>query len=368
MIGGIVGVGVFGIPYAFSQSGFVIGALWLFVLGILLVVMQLMFTEVILQTEGEHRIIGYIRVWMGERWARCALGGLLFSSWGALIAYLIVGGGFAHRLLSPALGGTQTMYAVFLALLAGGLMYRGVKTTSRIETPVVCLLLFLFLFVIVRSLPEAEFANLLTLHAKNAFVPYGVLLFSMGGIGILPEMRAVLGGKKAHLLPQAVIVAKTLIIFLYFAFAAAVVAVSGRGTTEVAFDGLVPALGVAFGGVVFTLGTITIFSIFMVMSMEMMNALRVDYRVPHPLAWLLAMAVPLGLYLAGVRDFIEVISLVGAIFTGTLGVLLVATYERMRRRSPHAVLHCLRVPRIVSCIIMLIFVVGMISEIYFSFS
>ncbi|MDG1950529.1 MAG: aromatic amino acid transport family protein, partial [bacterium] len=52
MIGAIVGVGVFGLPYAFSQSGFPLGIIELIVVGGLLVIMQLMFAEVAVQTPG----------------------------------------------------------------------------------------------------------------------------------------------------------------------------------------------------------------------------------------------------------------------------------------------------------------------------
>jgi amino acid permease len=43
MIGAIVGVGVFGLPYAFAQSGVALGLVWLIAIGGLLTCLQLMF-------------------------------------------------------------------------------------------------------------------------------------------------------------------------------------------------------------------------------------------------------------------------------------------------------------------------------------
>ena len=57
MIGAIVGVGVFGLPYAFAQSGVGIGLLELLVLGGCLTVLQLMFAEVVMATPDRHRLM-----------------------------------------------------------------------------------------------------------------------------------------------------------------------------------------------------------------------------------------------------------------------------------------------------------------------
>src|SRR3989338_4596065 len=100
MIGAIIGVGIFGLPYAFAQSGFAIGLLELFILGSFLTILQLMFGEVVVQTPGTHRLVSYIGLYLGPVWKWVALLAFDLGIWGAMLAYMVVGGEFLHALLS----------------------------------------------------------------------------------------------------------------------------------------------------------------------------------------------------------------------------------------------------------------------------
>ena len=100
-VGTIIGVGIFGLPWVASKSGFLILLFYFLILAIVAIVVHLMLGDVIVKTPGKHRFPGYVKKYLGPRWGRVALIGICFGLFGAQLAYLLVGGGFLFNLLSP---------------------------------------------------------------------------------------------------------------------------------------------------------------------------------------------------------------------------------------------------------------------------
>ena len=107
LVGTMIGVGMFGIPFAFAQAGFFVGMIYLVMLGLATITLQLMYAEVTLHTPGKHRLVGYMRRYFNQKWAMAAAFVFLGGSWGALIAYILIGGNFLGQLLMPFFGGTE---------------------------------------------------------------------------------------------------------------------------------------------------------------------------------------------------------------------------------------------------------------------
>ena len=55
LIGTIVGVGIFGVPYVVAKSGFLLGLLFLFGLGGVALLLHLFYGEIVLRTPGGSR-------------------------------------------------------------------------------------------------------------------------------------------------------------------------------------------------------------------------------------------------------------------------------------------------------------------------
>ncbi len=362
MVGSIVGAGVFGLPYAFAQSGAGIGAAWLLGIGAVVLLLFLMYAEVVIQTPGTHRLGGYAEIYIGPAWKSFATILLGAAQLGAMLAYTVLGGRFLLALFGPLFGGTELVYALLMVAGVAAFTWRGTKFATRAESAVVGVLLFLFVWAILASVPAISAANLFTLQWDAAFLPYGVVLFALSGIGAVPEMKEALGSKDLRRLPHAVTYGLFVLVGLYLAFSLAVVGVTGTATTPTAFTGLSDALGPVFQAISALLGSVTIFSIFAMTCLQVQNALAVDLRVPRRASWALAAFVPPTLYLAGLREFIGVIGFVGAVFSGIVGMLVVALYERMRR-SPVCREHkCLNVPTILAVLVAGLFAWGVLRE------
>lgn len=364
MVGAIVGVGVFGLPYVFAQTGFAPTVVLLLIMGALLTILQLMQAEVAIQAGGHHRLAGFVRRYLGPGWAWLALMAIAAGTWGAMLAYMIVGGKFLFLFVSPLLGGTEFFYALSIAVIAGLLIYRGLRFASKIEMVVVGILLFLFLFIILASIPHITPSNWLSVSLDNVFLPYGVILFSLAGVGIIPEIKDVLGKRLQSQFGRVILMGMAIIVLLYVLFSAAVLGVTGSATTQVAFDGLIPALGSGFGLVATFLGTLTILSIYLMLGIELLNTLKFDFHLSHGFAWIFVTFIPMGAYMLGAREFIQVISFVGSVFAGALGILIALTYAKMKKSMVCNEHVCLDFPHFLTWLLILLFAGGILYSIF----
>lgn len=364
MIGAIIGVGVFGIPYAFAKSGVVIGFLELIVLGFMMMILQFMFAEVALQTKGKHRLVGYVELYLGRVWKYVAVAAVCASSWGALLAYMIIGGSFLHLLVGSVFGGTVAMYSFIIAIITSVLIYSGLKQASRLEVFVILSMLFLFVFMILLSAPHVQMANLQTVHWKNVFLPYGIILFALSSVGIVPEMKEVLGSRARSHLGQTILIGMITVLALYILFSVSIVGVTGEHTTPVAFDGLIPLFGNAFRYVTALLGTLTIVSISVMLGIQLMNTFHVDFHFSRKIAWALTVFVPIALFVFGFREFVNLIGFVGSLFGGLLGILIVAMYLRLKQKDVCRSHHCLNFPNTLSWVVLFVFLLGIIFKLF----
>lgn len=364
MIGGIVGVGVFGLPFAFAQSGFPIGLLELLIIGIVLLMVQFMYAELALQTEGTHRLVGYVEIYLGKKWSWLSAAAICASVWGAMLAYMIIGGKFLFLLLSPVFGGSVAPYSYVVGIIAAILIYRGLQFASKLEVFVILALLFLFIFIIALSVPHIQLSNLTVTDPSKWFLPYGIILFALSSTGIVPEMRDVLGLRAKKQLGKAILIGMVTVILLYAFFSFAVVGVTGVATTGAAFDGLISFFGTSFRLIASVLGLITILSIFMLLGITLQNTFKFDLRCSKLVAFVLTVGVPFLFFAFGVREFVDLVGFIGSVFGGMLGIFIVLCYLKLKQEPVCKEHHCLNLPDIFSWLAILFFLGGLIFTLY----
>lgn len=364
MIGGVIGVGVFGLPFAFAQSGFVIAFLELLLIAGVLILVQFMHGELALQTEGSHRLPGFVELYLGKFWAKISLVGICASVWGAMLAYMIIGGKFLFLLFSPFFGGSVVFYSYVLGGIAAWLIYRGLQFASKLEMFVVLSLLFLFVFMIILSVPHIQFQNILSVDATKWFLPYGIILFALSSVGIVPEMKDVLGIKAKTQLGKAILYGMSIVVVLYTIFAFAILGTTGSQTTSNAFDGLIPLYGNSFKYIASLLGSVTIVSIFMMLGIQLQNTFKFDLHFSKWISWFLTISVPFILFTLGVREFIELVGFIGSVFGGILGSLIVLSYLQLKKEPLCKERHCLNLPDIVAWLAIILFFAGTIFALF----
>ncbi len=365
MTSGVVGVGVLGLPYVMSQSGYLVGFLQLVLITMVMVIIALMYAEITVQTEGKHRFVAYIGRFLGERGRKVATFAFLFSTLGGLTAFVILSGealsSVTHGALTPFWASITVTVAV--ALIA----FQGLFFVSKIASWAIGFILIFYVALIVAALPSLQVPHMTVIGEswRELLMPYGVLIFSLAGMGVIPEVHDLLG-RQVKKLSGAIMVSYAMIFVLYAVFPLAMIGALGDRVSSVALTDLPQIVSAPLATVGTLLGCLSVASIFLVLSWELIATLTIDFKLSKPLAWLTTFGVPLILFFLGVREFIDTIGFVGSIFGGTTGILVILAYEKLKRTRGCEQHKCFRLPTSISMIVGAAFLFGILIEIWYT--
>ena len=195
-VGTIIGVGIFGLPYVASKAGFFVIVLYfLFITGIAIAI-HLIYGKICLETKGVHRLPGYVEQYLGNGWKKIAILLTGFAITGASLAYLIVGGEFLKFLFAPAFGGSALIYTLLFFCLGAYLIFRGIKSISQVEISFLFVFFTILIIFFLKAFSSFNMAYLTMMDWKFFAFPYGVILFSLCGSAIVPELKEILGNDK----------------------------------------------------------------------------------------------------------------------------------------------------------------------------
>jgi len=277
--GMIIGAGTFGIPYVMAKVGFGVGFFYLIILGLAVLGVHLFYGEIILRTEGQHRLVGYVGKYLGGWTKKLAAGIVLLEYYGSLLAYTILGGQFLAIIFGQWLGGAELVWALIFFALGAGIVFLGIKTVAEDEFFMVGLMFLTLAVLLAKGLPMIQPANFGGADFKNLFLPYGVILYALAGSAAIPEARQILRGQERKM-KKAIIWGTIIPIFVYILFALVVVGISGRQTTDDAILGLIPYFGswVVSLGAVF--GILAVFTSFIALGLNLRDVFNQDCRIP----------------------------------------------------------------------------------------
>lgn len=358
LVGTIVGAGFLGIPYVVSKIGYPLGVLLIVGIGSLITLQFLMIAEITLRTRKKHQIGGYIERYLGPAWRKVAYLVVILESYGALLAY-IVGAG---QVLGSLFGQPELIlrYVFFAAVATAA--YFGLRLIERLDLVLTLLVVTAVVLICFFSWSALRVEHLATTSARGLLQAYGVILFSFLGATAVPEAREALVGQERRF-PYAIVMACLIPIALYSVFTAAVLGVTGAETSEIATVGL----GQRLGPVVLVTGNLlallTMTTAFFGLSLAIIETYSYDLKFSRNQAWLLTMLVPFILSL-GFYSFIKILLVVGALFGGLLGIILVATSlraEHLGDRQPEFVLPH---KRVIGAILCAVFILGIVYSIW----
>jgi amino acid permease len=332
LIGIMVGVGFFGIPFAFAKAGFWVGAAWLVALAVIVCVFDLLFAELTVSTSGTHQVVGYAGIWLGPWGRRIITLANVLSLYGALLAYLIVAGEFLHNVLSNFLTIDPQWYALVFGFALSLLWFLRARTMASLELVLIGIYVAVICVIVVIGVPHIAWSNFIGWTPDFWYLPYGIILFSLAGLSAIPIQRQLLAGRE-RLMRPAIITAIAVVVALYLLFAFVVVGISGDVTSPEALSGLYGIIGapiIIFGSL---LGVFTISTSYTLLGTALYETFNTDYKIPPFGAWLLSIVPPIFFFMSGLRNFIDVIGLIGAVAVGAISVLLLIAYQRACRRN-----------------------------------
>jgi len=354
--GSIIGVGLFALPFITLKVGIWVMLGYFFILGPLVIIIHLLFSEVALETPDFLRLPSYAKIYLGKWGEKLALISSISGFLGVILAYLIIGGRFLTYLLSPIFGGGDILYSILYFIVGALLIYIGIKAIAKIEFFAVVLFSLVLIAIFYHGFPIIRIENLfipIKWQVGLLFLPFGPILFSLWGVELIPEIEEILGREKSalrKLIPVAIFIP----IIIYVFFILLVLGISGGLTSEDAITGLKNFLPQNILILAFIFVLLTTFSSFLTLGLTLRNIFWYDLKLPKNIAWLIVFLVPLFLFFIGLRNFTEVISLVGAVMLSTNGILIIRMYQVCKKVPRFSLLYFL------TSFLILIFILGIL--------
>jgi amino acid permease len=338
LVATIVGVGIFSLPYVAAKVGLPVMLLYFLALSALLLLLYLIFAEISLATPDYKRLPGFAEYHLGPLAKNIALGAMIVSSFGSIIAYLIIGGTFLAGIFDPILrsagfdpANSIQLFTLIYWALGTALIFLGIKTVAKISFWALILLFAVLGMLSLCGMPFFKLDNLMarTGGLQDLFLPYGAIVFSLWGVDMIPEIEEMLGEKKfllKRVITKSLLI--TLAIYLFFIFLS--LGVAGKDINSSAIASLGTAVGGGAAMLGFVFGLLTSFTSFITTGLTLKKIFHYDMKISKVVSFGLTCFVPLIMFFIGFNNFIPVVSLLGGVMLGVNGILILAMYKKIR--------------------------------------
>ncbi len=299
LCGTIIGVGLFSLPYLTAKIGFWMILAYFLTLGPLVILVHLFFGELALKTPDFKRLPGFAKVYLGKWGERIAFATTILGIFGAALVYLMVGGEFLTELFQPIFGGTSLFYTLFYFGIGAFLIFYGIKAIAKVEFLGLFSFFIILLVIFFWKMSFIKMENLFPVPDwAFLFLPYGVIIFSLWGAALIPEIEEILRDRKKTLLkiiPISIIIS----VFIYLFFIYLILGISGTKTSETALPGLKVVLDNGILSLALFLGFLTTFTSFITLGLTLKKVFWYDLKIEKNLAWAITCFIPLILFLIG---------------------------------------------------------------------
>ena len=333
LVGTIIGVGFFALPYLTLKVGLWPMVGYFIVLGSFITAIHYLFGELVLITPDRKRLPGFAKLYLGAGAEKFVIFSTIIGIFGGILAYCVVGGTFLAGMLSPILGGTTLLYTLLYFFLGSFLIFFGISIITKIEFWGIVLRLVILAALFFKGRAVLHTSNLMVApNLSQLFLPYGVLLFSLWGADLIPEIEEMLGEKKKLLriiIPVSLLIA--MVVYGFFIYL--ILGISGTHTTQEALVGLKDVLGPSVVTLALIFGLVTTFSAFITLGLTLKKIFWYDLKINEKAAWFITFVPPLLLLLAGANNFIAIISFAGGIMLGFNGILILLMYWRATKKT-----------------------------------
>ncbi len=357
MVGAIIGAGVLGIPYVVEQSGIIVGLIHITFLGVVMCYVHLMVGEIALRTRQRLHIPGLAKKYLGP------LGGTLtgvlfiFSGSLALLAYTIASGLVLFHVL-PILN--STVWSIVFFGILSLVVYIGLSGVKITQLFLAGMMFVLFVTMIVLGMPYIVMNNFSAGSPNSFFLPFGIILFALGGSSVIPEMKYLFhaAGRKIE---RTLLIGTAIPAVLYAAFAFVTVGVTGSSTTSVATVGLGEVIGYSMVIVGSVFALLAMGTSFISIGLALRRVYEWDMHLPKIIAFAMALFPPFIIFVSGARNFIQILGFAGTLGSGLLGILIVCMFWKARKRGnckPRGMY--IHYGGVVGCVVILTFLTGIL--------
>ena len=331
LAGTTVGAGMFALPYLLQTAGWLPNLLYLTILGVLISFAHLLYFRVLERDKIGGGLLGPAKHYLGERGLVAALFALLGGLLLTLVVYLILGSHFLGLLFPSA----HPMLLTFLFWVVATLPVM-LRLERMIESELVGFVIMIAIVLLIAFTARigANLSTVSLIDFKNAFVPFGPILFSLAAwTAVEPIFRFRMRNRRAEKSPRLVMFAGTGVAIIFYLLFILTIFGSADRITPDTLSGLTswPAWKLSLLSV---LGIFAIWTSYVPIGFEIRNSLMRGLKWPQPVSIALVALFPLILVLLGVNNFLGVMGLVGAVFLSFEYLLIVFIAEKAFKFAP----------------------------------
>lgn len=303
---GIVGAGIFALPFVLYNSNFYLSAWGMFLITLITLIINVFYIQIICNTNGDHQLPGYAKKYLGSKFKYLAAVSLIVSGLGAELVYIKFGSNFFGILFS-----TNKIIS-FLAFIL--LVVLGYLVKSKYIKNILGYLPFVVVFIAL-LLFQIAFKNKLSVIGVESFnwSFFGVGIFALSGFTIIPEIEELLR-QEANKEKKVILSSSMglfLALFVYLIFCYSIIKISGVNLSEDSVSGL--ALSSPFlGKLISVLGLLATFkgaTNFMLVFHEIFYR---DFEIQEKLSKILAIGLALSSVLLFALPFVSTLGWIGS--------------------------------------------------------
>ncbi|OGL53805.1 hypothetical protein A3K55_00810 [Candidatus Shapirobacteria bacterium RBG_13_44_7] len=334
-LSGILGAGIFVLPYIFNQSNFSFAIFGLFLVVLLIAQINLFYTDIIAATKGDHQLAGYAQIYYGPKFKILAIINFFLLEIGSLLAYVVLAANFLQAIF-PSLS-LLTSSLIFFTLIAIFHLSR-FKILKRYYQVIPFLALFfvLILFSTALNLPPTP-----QQFISPNWLFFGPLVFALTGFTIIPEVEEVLRSSsgKNKLVKIASLSGLVLAALIYLIFSFSLNRLSGLTPSPDSVTNLVPTFPL-LARLLSVLGLFLVFEGALNQLLVFKETFFRDYHFSEVRAYLLSFLVFIACYLLIKIPLVTIVSLTGSL-TLFLSALIICLIRLKISHPPIIILRAL---------------------------
>lgn len=331
--GTIIGAGMFSLPFVVRTVGLGVGSLYLLAFAGLYVAIHRMYAGLLETRADGAQFTDLAEAYLPRRAAPVAGWLILIELILVLAVYIILAPSFIELFLPGAgiLGA-----AVFWAIGSVAMYLRTSWLGWAEAAGVAAILAIAFAVLAAGGLRPLAMPVIDLLSPSAALLPFGPLLFAFAGrpaIGKVIELaRAARAGGAPFPVGRVIAWGTAFPALVYAAFVYGVLRLApGAGPDAVtSIAHVAPWLPATLA----VLGLITLWTSYVVISVNVKELLEREFRWGKALAAGIAVAAPLALYLIGLREFLPAVSFAGGVLLAIEGIFIVFMWRRAFPNHP----------------------------------
>jgi len=325
LAGTIIGAGIFSLPFVFKSAGFSISLIYLLAAATASILIYLMYADIILRTEGDHRFVGYARIYLGRSafWPSILI--TIVEMIFVMTIYLILSMSFIGLLTEIGTGLEKLLVFWFLGSVA---VFFTLKRIALLEFLITGGIIAIIGVIFALGLPNITNISLsdFSFVSGNLLFPLSLILFALAGRVAIPTLIKY----SRNNIKKSIITGVLVPVIVYVLFIFGILALSGQ-VSEDAITGLVGVVPVWVLWLIGVLGILSLLSSYITVGVDVRRSLALDLRMPRWLRFLIIVGGPLGVYFAGFTSFIGLVSFVGGVFLALEAFFIIFMWLRANK-------------------------------------